>query len=104
MDDIAALRPNNLDAFWMPYTANRAFKSTPRMLAGAKDMLYFTPDGREIIDGTAGLWCCNCGHGRPEIIEAICQHPISKASEIRRQANSASAARLVIDAGVQLAS
>ena len=71
MDDIAALRPNNLDAFWMPYTANRAFKSTPRMLAGAKDMLYFTPDGREIIDGTAGLWCCNCGHGRPEIIEAI---------------------------------
>ena len=64
-------RPNDLDAFWMPYTANRAFKSHPRMLARAEGMTYWTTDGREVIDGTAGLWCCNAGHGRREIVEAI---------------------------------
>ncbi|MDE2575231.1 MAG: aspartate aminotransferase family protein [Rhodospirillales bacterium] len=64
-------RPNNLDAFWMPYSANRAFKASPRMLARAEGMLYYTPDGREVIDGTSGLWCCNAGHGRREITEAI---------------------------------
>jgi beta-alanine--pyruvate transaminase len=70
MNDLSP-RPNNLDAFWMPYTANRAFKAAPRMLARAEGMLYFTPEGREVIDGTAGLWCCNAGHGRREITEAI---------------------------------
>ncbi len=64
-------RPNNLDAFWMPYSDNRFFKGTPRMLARAKGMHYTTTDGREILDGTAGLWCCNAGHGRTEIVEAI---------------------------------
>ncbi len=64
-------RPNNLDAFWMPYSDNRFFKSTPRMLARAKGMHYTTTDGQEILDGTAGLWCCNAGHGRTEIVEAI---------------------------------
>jgi beta-alanine--pyruvate transaminase len=64
-------RPNNLDAFWMPFTANRAYKSTPRMLARAEGMSYFTNDNQEVIDGTAGLWCCNAGHGRREITEAI---------------------------------
>ncbi len=63
--------PNNLDAFWMPFTANRAFKAHPRMLARAEGMHYYTPEGREIIDGTAGLWCVNAGHGRREITEAI---------------------------------
>ncbi len=64
-------RPNNLDAFWMPFTANRAYKPAPRMLARAEGMSYYTPDGREVIDGTAGLWCVNAGHGRREIVEAI---------------------------------
>jgi beta-alanine--pyruvate transaminase len=64
-------RPNNLDAFWMPYTNNRGFKSSPRLLAAAKGVHYYTQDGAEILDGTAGLWCCNAGHGRPEITEAI---------------------------------
>ena len=64
-------RPNNLDAFWMPYTANRAFKAAPRMLARAEGMYYYTNDNREILDGTAGLWCVNAGHGRREIVEAI---------------------------------
>ncbi len=64
-------RPNNLDAFWMPYSANRSFKSAPRMLARAEGMYYYTQDNREVIDGTAGLWCCNAGHGRREITEAI---------------------------------
>jgi beta-alanine--pyruvate transaminase len=64
-------RVNNLDAFWMPYTNNRAFKATPRLLAAAEGMHYFTQDGAEILDGTAGLWCVNAGHGRPEITAAI---------------------------------
>jgi beta-alanine--pyruvate transaminase len=64
-------RPNDLSAFWMPYTNNRYFKDTPRLLARAEGMHYFTPEGRDILDGTAGLWCCNAGHGRREITEAI---------------------------------
>ena len=71
MNDMAVPRPNNLDAFWMPYTDNRYFKAHPRMLARAEGMSYFTPEGREVLDATAGLWCCNAGHGRREITEAI---------------------------------
>src|ERR1700720_1899596 len=63
--------PNDLAAHWMPFTANRAFKKNPRLLAGAKDMHYFTVDGRQIIDAAAGMWCCNAGHGRSQIAEAI---------------------------------
>ena len=64
-------RPNDLAAFWMPFTDNRGYKRTPRLLTGAKDMHYVTPDGRRVLDGTAGLWCCNAGHGRRKIAEAI---------------------------------
>ncbi len=64
-------QPNDLEAFWMPFTANRQFKLAPRMLVGAKDMHYRSHDGRDILDGTAGLWCCNAGHGREEIALAI---------------------------------
>ena len=64
-------RPNNLDAYWMPFTANKAFKQSPRLLARAEGMYYYTPEDREILDGTAGLWCVNAGHGRREITEAI---------------------------------
>jgi beta-alanine--pyruvate transaminase len=71
MNEMAVPRPNNLDAFWMPYTDNRYFKAHPRMLARAEGMSYFTPEGREVLDATAGLWCCNAGHGRREITEAI---------------------------------
>jgi beta-alanine--pyruvate transaminase len=71
MNEIRVPRPNNLDAFWMPYTDNRTFKSNPRLLARAEGMLYWTTGGREVLDGTAGLWCCNAGHGRREITEAI---------------------------------
>ena len=76
MNDIAPpsrplARPNNLDAFWMPFTANRAFKAEPRLLARAEGVHYYTDEGREVLDGTAGLWCCNAGHGRREITEAI---------------------------------
>lgn len=63
--------PNDLNAFWMPFTANRQFKKAPRMFVGAKDMHYTTSDGRQVLDGTAGLWCCNAGHCRPKITEAI---------------------------------
>lgn len=63
--------PNDLNAFWMPFTANRQFKKNPRMFVGAKDMHYTTSEGRQVLDGTAGLWCCNAGHCRPKITEAI---------------------------------
>ena len=63
--------PNDLSAFWMPFTANRQFKKSPRMFVAARDMHYTTADGRQVLDGTAGLWCCNAGHARPKIVEAI---------------------------------
>jgi beta-alanine--pyruvate transaminase len=63
--------PNDLSAFWMPFTANRQFKQAPRMFVAAKDMHYTTSDGRQVLDGTAGLWCVNAGHARPRIVEAI---------------------------------
>ncbi len=59
--DIRSNQP--LDAYWMPFTANRQFKQSPRMLVSAKGMHYRSDDGRSILDGTAGLWCCNAGHG-----------------------------------------
>ena len=65
------LKTNDLEAFFMPFSANRRFKSAPRLLASAKDMHYFTEDGRKILDGTSGLWCVNAGHCRPRIVEAI---------------------------------
>ena len=60
-----------LDPYWMPFTANRAFKAGPRLFVGAKDMHYVTEDGRKVLDGTSGLWCVNAGHCRPKIVEAI---------------------------------
>jgi beta-alanine--pyruvate transaminase len=63
--------PNDLDAFWMPFTSNRQFKAAPRMFVAARDMHYTTSDGRQVLDGTAGLWCCNAGHCRPKITAAI---------------------------------
>jgi beta-alanine--pyruvate transaminase len=62
--------PAELDAFWMPFTANRQFKANPRLLERADGMYYWTPDGREVLDGVAGLWCVNAGHGRREIADA----------------------------------
>ena len=64
-------RPNDLASFWMPFTANRQFKKAPRMFVAADRMRYTTDDGRSVLDGTAGLWCCNAGHNRPKIVEAI---------------------------------
>jgi len=61
----------DLDAFWMPFTASRQFKSAPRLLARAKDMHYWTPEGRQVLDAVAGLWCVNAGHARPKIVAAI---------------------------------
>ncbi|WP_296581730.1 aminotransferase class III-fold pyridoxal phosphate-dependent enzyme, partial [Xanthobacter sp.] len=63
--------PNDLEAFWMPFTSNRSFKKRPRLVSRAKDMHYYTPEGRPILDGCAGLWCVNPGHNREPIVEAI---------------------------------
>jgi beta-alanine--pyruvate transaminase len=60
-----------LDAHWMPFTANRQFKQAPRLIARAEGMHFWTPEGREVLDGIAGLWCVNAGHARPRIVEAI---------------------------------
>ncbi|PST19438.1 aspartate aminotransferase family protein [Rhizobium sp. JAB6] len=71
MSDRLNATPNDLRAFWMPFTANRQFKKEPRLFVSAKDMYYTTHDGRQVLDGTAGLWCVNAGHCRPKITEAI---------------------------------
>ena len=62
---------NDLSQFWMPFTANRQFKAGPRLLVAAKGNYYTSHDGRQVLDGTAGLWCCNAGHGDPRIVKAI---------------------------------
>lgn len=81
-DDPATLSPaseagnapkSGMDAFWMPFTANRQFKQQPRMLAKASGMHFWTPEGREVLDGVAGLWCVNAGHARPKIVKAIAE-------------------------------
>lgn len=70
----AASAPHQaMDAYWMPFTANRQFKQAPRMLAKASGMHFWTPDGRQILDGIAGLWCVNAGHARPKIVQAIAE-------------------------------
>jgi len=66
-----SVHASTLEHFWMPFTANRAFKAAPRLLAKADGMYYWTPDGRQVLDGTAGLWCVNAGHNRKPIVEAV---------------------------------
>ncbi|HEX4943397.1 MAG TPA: aspartate aminotransferase family protein [Usitatibacteraceae bacterium] len=73
LSDQIHLHPDQLDAFWMPFTANRQFKAAPRLMAKAEGMYYWTPEGRKILDGFAGLWCCNAGHNRKPIVAAIQQ-------------------------------
>ncbi len=65
--------PAPMDALWMPFTANRQFKKAPRMLAKASGMHYWTPEGRQVLDACAGLWCVNAGHGRERIVRAIAE-------------------------------
>lgn len=71
--ELATTTPSHLDAFWMPFTANRQYKQNARLLVGAHGMHYQSVDGREILDGAAGLWCCNAGHGRDRIVDAVSQ-------------------------------
>ena len=66
-----ALKPNDLEAFWMPFTSNRSFKKRPRIVVRAKDMHYYSAEGRAVLDGAAGMWCCNAGHNRDPIVAAI---------------------------------
>jgi beta-alanine--pyruvate transaminase len=70
-DSAASLKRSDLEALWLPFTPNRQFKAKPRLLAKASGMHYWTPDGRQILDGVAGLWCVNAGHGRREITQAV---------------------------------
>ena len=71
LSDQLQLAPAELDSYWMPFTANRQFKAAPRMFGKAEGMYYWTVDGRKVLDGFAGLWCCNAGHCRKPIVEAI---------------------------------
>ncbi len=65
------MKPNELESYWLPFTPNRSFKKRPRLFSGAKDMHYFTPDGRKVMDASSGLFCVNAGHGRDTITKAI---------------------------------
>jgi beta-alanine--pyruvate transaminase len=67
----ARLDASDLAAYWLPFTANRAFKQRPRLVDRAEGMHYYTPDGRQLLDAMSGLWCCNAGHCREPIVEAI---------------------------------
>jgi beta-alanine--pyruvate transaminase len=69
----AAASKQKMDAYWMPFTANRQFKQAPRLLAKASGMHFWTPEGRQILDGIAGLWCVNAGHARTKITQAIAE-------------------------------
>ena len=71
LSDSLQLAPDDLDAYWMPFTSNRQFKASPRMFVRAEGMYFWTADGRKVLDGFAGLWCCNAGHCRKPIVEAI---------------------------------
>jgi beta-alanine--pyruvate transaminase len=62
-----------MDAYWMPFTANRQFKKAPRLLARSEGMYFWTPEGRQILDAVAGLWCVNAGHARPKIVRTIAE-------------------------------
>ena len=61
----------NLDNYWLPFTPNKKFKANPRLLTSAKGMFYKSDDGREVLDGIAGLWCTNAGHCHPKIVAAV---------------------------------
>ena len=65
--------PTSLEELWMPFTANKAFKQSPRLLGASQGMYYTSVDGRSILDGAAGLWCVNAGHGREPIVRAIAE-------------------------------
>ena len=70
MNDHSSI-PNDLDSFWMPFTASRAFKAAPRLISSADGLYYTTVDGHKVLDGTGGLWCSNAGHNHPRIVQAI---------------------------------
>ncbi|MBL8328999.1 MAG: aspartate aminotransferase family protein [Rubrivivax sp.] len=70
-DPLAPAAGAALDAFWMPFTPNRQFKAEPRLVASAEGIAYRTPEGREVLDGTSGLWCVGAGHRHPRIVQAM---------------------------------
>lgn len=76
MDNPSRSNSTSLDSYWMPFTANRQFKANPRLLTSAEGMYYTSNDGRQVLDGTAGLWCVNAGHGRQQIASAV-KHQLS---------------------------
>ena len=88
----ANANPPDMAAFWMAFTANRQFKSAPRLLASAKGMYYESHDGRRILDGTAGLWCVNAGHCRDEIVAAV----QAQAAEMDCAGDSVAAASTIV--------
>jgi beta-alanine--pyruvate transaminase len=71
LSDQLHLHPDQMGAYWMPFTANRQFKAAPRLITRAEGMYFTDANGRQVLDGFAGLWCCNAGHCRKPIVEAI---------------------------------
>src|SRR5258708_28494220 len=71
MNDLSVRARPAYQSYWMPFTTNASFKKNPRLFASAKGMYYTTTDGREVLDGTSGLWCVNAGHGRESIADAV---------------------------------
>ena len=82
---MASVAPNDLSSLWMPFTDNRYFKANPRLMVAAQDMHYTTADGRRVLDGTAGLWCVNAGHGRETIVKAIQEKGLFTIDDVKKQ-------------------
>jgi len=62
---------NSLENHWMPFTSNREFKESPRLIVKGEGVYFTDHKGGQIIDGSSGLFCCPLGHGRKEIAEAV---------------------------------
>ncbi len=61
----------SLDAYWLPFTANRDFKAKPRVISGASGHYYSTADGTKLYDMFSGLWTSGIGHCHPKIVAAV---------------------------------
>lgn len=57
-----------------PFTDHGAMSvDDRRVIVRADGVWLWDSDGNRILDGMAGLWCVNVGHGRQEIVDAVAQ-------------------------------
>ncbi|MBT3557301.1 MAG: aspartate aminotransferase family protein, partial [Rhodospirillales bacterium] len=62
---------NSLENHWMPFTSNKEFKASPRLIVKGEGVYFTDHMGGTVIDGSSGLFCCPLGHGRKDIADAV---------------------------------